>query len=214
MANLKVAVVTENHPVDIFAFTTMLNKLPKISWYMQSIDLLAKDDANREKYDVFLFYHLSKKLPQDEKVRWFVEEYLGSTNQGIVLLHHAVCCYHGASYWEAMTGIPDRTFVYHWDQVLECKIQNPQHPITQGMKDFVLDDETYEMAEPSSQGTEVLVTVEHPLSMKTLAWTRQYHKSKVFNYVSGHDEQAYTNPHFLQILGNGVQWTGSHGVHD
>jgi len=206
LSELKIAVVTENHPIDMFAFTDMLEALPNVRYYMQSIDLLANDKKNIGAYDAFLFYHLNTKPPENEQVQWLVKEYLGSTTQGIVLLHHAICCYRGMEEWTRMTGIADRTFKYHWDQNVECKVVDPEHPITRGMNDFSMIDETYTMDDPVDEGTTRLVTIDHPLSMKTLAWTREYGKSRVLNYVSGHDHEAYQDESFLGILGRGVQW--------
>lgn len=209
MSELKVAVVTQNHPVDMFAFVDMLEALPNVRYYVQSIDLLAKDKANIGAYDAFLFYHLKTSLPEDDQVEWLVKEYLGSTDQGIILLHHAICCYRGMDEWTQMTGVEDRHFKYHWDQTVNCRIAETDHPITTGMDDFSMIDETYTMDDPQEEGTTRLVTIEHPLSMKTLAWTRRYRKSRVLNYVSGHDHQAYANESFLRILGRGVQWAAS-----
>ena len=188
----------------------MLNAL-EVRWYMQSIDLLAADQTNIGAYDAFLFYHLNTKPIEHERVKWLVTEYLGSTSQGIVLLHHAICCYRGLDVWTQMTGISDRTFKYHWDQTVNCAIAKRDHPIVRGVDDFTMVDETYTMEDPVDAGTERIITVDHPLSMKTLAWTRSYRKSRVFNYVSGHDHQAYTDPSFLRILRNGVQWVAAAG---
>ena len=210
LSTLKVAVVTENHPIDMFAFCGMLREFGNVDYYVQSIDLLAADEKNLPQYDAFLFYNLSIDPPENEQVSRFVNTYLGSTSQGIVLLHHAVCCYPGLQAWTEMTGIVDRSFKYHWDQSGVCRIASGEHPIVRGMEDFDLDDETYTMEEPSEEGTEVLITVDHPVSMSTIAWTRNYGRSRVLNYVSGHDDAAYFNLSFLQVLRRGLEWTANH----
>jgi type 1 glutamine amidotransferase len=66
-------------------------------------------------------------------------------------------------------------------------------------------DEVYVM--PSAgEGNEVLLTAEHPKSMKTLAWTRQYKKSRVFCLQSGHDSKTFVNASFQQVVSRGVAW--------
>jgi type 1 glutamine amidotransferase len=67
-------------------------------------------------------------------------------------------------------------------------------------------DETYDMPE-AGEGCEVLLTTAHPKSVRTLAWTRQYGNSKVFCYQSGHDNAAWSDESFRQVLSRGILWT-------
>ena len=69
-------------------------------------------------------------------------------------------------------------------------------------------DETYEMVEPAANNV-VLITAEHPRSMRAIAWTRQYKNSRVFCYQSGHDAVAYKNPNFQAILHKGMLWAAA-----
>jgi type 1 glutamine amidotransferase len=52
----------------------------------------------------------------------------------------------------------------------------------------------------------VLLTTDHPKSLRTLAWTRQHNKSRVFVLASGHDQKTYANPNFRTVLLRGIQW--------
>lgn len=58
----------------------------------------------------------------------------------------------------------------------------------------------------AGEGSQVLLSTDHPKSMKTLAWARQYKKARVFCLESGHDNQAWANPHFREILRRGILW--------
>ena len=53
----------------------------------------------------------------------------------------------------------------------------------------------------------VLLTVDHPKSMKHVAWVRTYRNSRVFWYQSGHDYAAYSNPEFSEVLERAIRWT-------
>jgi type 1 glutamine amidotransferase len=66
-------------------------------------------------------------------------------------------------------------------------------------------DKTYLMNDAGSD-SEVLLTTDNPRSMKTLAWTRQYKKARVFCYQAGHDNQTYTDPNFRRIVSQGIKW--------
>jgi type 1 glutamine amidotransferase len=42
--------------------------------------------------------------------------------------------------------------------------------------------------------------------MKTIGWTRQYKKSRVFCFESGHDNQTWVSPEFREVLRRGLLW--------
>jgi type 1 glutamine amidotransferase len=59
-------------------------------------------------------------------------------------------------------------------------------------------------ADPAS--SRVLLTVDHPKSARTLAWTRTYRDARVFAFQLGHDNQAWVNESFREVLGRGIGW--------
>ena len=58
-------------------------------------------------------------------------------------------------------------------------------------------------------GSEVLLTTDHPKSMKTIGWTRSCGKSRVFCYELGHDHLAWEDPNFRIVLERGVLWSAN-----
>ena len=66
-------------------------------------------------------------------------------------------------------------------------------------------DETYTMAD-AGPGSEILLTIDHPKSMKTIAWTRQFKRSRVFCFQSGHDDRTWANASFREVLRRGIHW--------
>ena len=73
------------------------------------------------------------------------------------------------------------------------------------MQSWDMIDETYTMAEPGGE-SRILLTIEHPKSMKAIGWTRQYKKSRVFCLESGHDNQTWANAGFREVLRRGLLW--------
>jgi hypothetical protein len=65
-------------------------------------------------------------------------------------------------------------------------------------------DETYTMAD-AGKGSDILFRMDHPQSMKTIGWTRQFKKSRVFCTESGHDNQTWANPSFWEVLLRGIR---------
>jgi type 1 glutamine amidotransferase len=204
---LKAAIITEFHPIDMVEFHQLFWGFEEFECYVQSFDMFVTDEKNREIYDVVVYYNLSRSmLSEDNKIRKYLENVLGSTKQGIVLLHHAILCYPGWNLWTELAGVEDRNFKYHWDQTVRYDIEKVDHPITRGMKPWAMIDETYTMQEPFDAGNTFLITVDHPISMKNIAWVREYKNSRVCCYASGHDDMAYNDVHFKEVLRRAMLW--------
>jgi type 1 glutamine amidotransferase len=91
------------------------------------------------------------------------------------------------------------------NQTVHVEIADPGHPITAGLKPWEMIDETY-VTDDADDASQILLTTDHPQSMRTIAWTRSYGSSRVFCYQSGHDGPAFANPSFRTVLARGIQW--------
>ncbi len=201
---VKLVVVTGGHGYDEPNFVKLFQSLASVQTEFKTMDqFVALPAEARDRYDVVLFYHMLMPTPKD-KAKEALED-LGSARQGILVLHHALLAYPQWPVWTEIMGIADRKFGYHHDQKLHVKVVNPQHPITKGMKSWDMLDETYTMAD-AGQGSEILLTTDHPKSMKTIGWTRQHKNARVFCLESGHDNQTWVDANFREVLRNGILW--------
>jgi type 1 glutamine amidotransferase len=66
-------------------------------------------------------------------------------------------------------------------------------------------DEIY-TANDANSSSQVLITTSHRRSMETIAWVRQFGASRVFCFQSGHDDAAYSNVNFREVLARGIRW--------
>ena len=206
-SKVKVAVVLEWHPMDVVGFSRMFRAFRDLDCYVQSLEMLAKDETNRQDYDAVLFYNLSIPTPaKEDPIRVFLEGHLGKTGQGIFLLHHGLLSYPEWSLWGDVSGLASRAFTYHPRQTVTFKVAAPTHPIVRGLRPWTMEDETYRMNEPDSS-SQVLLTAEHALSLKAIAWTRTFGSSRVVCYASGHDHCAYDDPRFGEIVRRGLLWS-------
>jgi uncharacterized protein len=212
---VRAAVITGGHSYDVINFRRLFRELEGIDAYVQHIDdFSTSPEEVRDAYDAVAFYTFLQEEPRDEDVPWYVGQpktalaHLGATEQGIVVLHHALLAYPGWSLWDDMVGIEERGFGFHPEQTLEIEIANPDHPITRNLAPFSLVDETYTM-DDAGEGSEILLTTSHPNSMRTIAWTRRYRNARVFCFESGHDNQAWSNPGFRQVLARGIRWAAN-----
>jgi hypothetical protein len=210
--SISVAVVTGGHAYDVINFHRLFRSLAGVEAVIQHMDDFASSPPQvRESYDAVLFYTMLMQGPANEGQPWYAGrpkdalERLGSTPQGIFVLHHALLAYPQWPVWSEIVGIADRKFGYHIGQKLHVNVVDAQHPITRGMHDWDMIDETYTMAKPGGE-SKILLTVEHPKSMKAIGWTRQFKKSRVFCLESGHDNQTWANAGFREVLRRGLLW--------
>ncbi len=211
MDKLQVAVLVENHPYDVIGFQKMLDSFSDCECYVQPIDLFVQDELNRGSYDAVLWYNMNWDEPaEDSVIRQYMENEIGTAEQGIVLLHHALLSFQD---WEVYTGVcglrhrgAGGLFKFTQNQTVEELVKDRTHPITKGMSDFGIVDETYTMGEPEEPGNHILIATENETSIKNIAWTRRYKNSRVFCYASGHDNRAYADENFRKVVYNGLLW--------
>ena len=211
MDPIKTAVVTGRHPFDARGFAQLFRSLEGVDAYIQHMEEYTTDPGKiQDWYDVVVFYNMDRTMPpsdgqwHERRTRAALER-LGETKQGILLLHHAILAFPDWEPWIEMVGIEDRSFGFDHDQSLHIEIANPEHPITRGLAAWDMVDETYSMGAPGPD-SEVLLTTDHPKSMKVLGWTRRCRNAPVFCFQCGHDDQAWSNESFRAVLARGIHW--------
>jgi hypothetical protein len=213
MDTIRVAVVTGGHSYDVPNFHGLFRRMAgTCDATIQHMDDFASSPKEvRQAYDVVLFYIMLMDGPSDEGLPWYAGKPLtalsdlGGTRQGIFVLHHAILAYPRWPVWHEIVGVAGRSFGYHFGQRVQVEVTNPAHPITRGLRDWEMTDETYTMDDPGSDSG-ILLSVTHPKSMKHIAWTRQYRKARVFNLQSGHDNDTWGNPNFRTVVERGILW--------
>lgn len=201
---IKLAVVTGAHPFDVPGFHELFRGHPDIDPYLQDLENWVHDWGQvRRQYDVTLFYNMHMDMPAGP-IREALEE-LPMRPQGVFILHHALLAWPNLPVWSDLVGIKDRSFAYHPEQTLTVQVANPQHPIVRGLTPWTMPEETYVVAEPDAD-SEVLLTTDHPLSMKSLAWTRQCGQARVFCFQCGHDRRAWEHPSFREVVARAIRW--------
>jgi type 1 glutamine amidotransferase len=210
-SKIKMAVITGQHAFDVPAFHNLLRSMPDVDPYPQELDNFCADVGHvREQYDVLLFYNFHRETPSLENAqgrrRRMVLEEPEKTGQGIFVMHHALLAFPDWPPWSRICGIHERAkFGYYEGQNVRIEVANADHPITRGLAAWEMVDETYTMGDAGAD-SDVLLTTEHPNSMHTIAWTRQYGSARVFCLESGHDDRAYSDPNFRTVVERGIHW--------
>ena len=197
-------------------FFAMFDSMPGVKYTKaplpESADLL-KPGLEKD-YDVIVMYDMVPAItPEQQKA--FVELLGGGI--GLVSLHHNMGAHRN---WDEFRKIIGGKFILapceidgqkytksgwsHGEQ-MKVTVADKDHPITKGLKDFEIHDETYNKYYTAAD-VKVLLKTDHPKNDPELAWVKQYGKSRVFYLMLGHDNEAWKDPNFVQVLTQGIRW--------
>jgi len=170
----------------------------------------AFEDISNWPYDAMLLYNYMK-TPSEKQQANFLS--LLDRGVGLVILHHAIYGYRPWPEFQKIVGVTSWLSGAKDGVEFKIHIEDPRHPITQGLADFVIRDEVYQGHGLAPQ-VHVLLTTDEPSNAKAIAWVHTYRKSPVCYFQLGHDEKAYSQPEFGEILGRAIRWSaGRLGVH-
>jgi type 1 glutamine amidotransferase len=210
-----VAVVTGGHAFDVPNFYRLFRDLPSIDAYPQHIEHFASSPEEvRDAYDVVIFYGMDQGVPEEEgrraagNPRAAIERVVAQ-GQGVVVLHHALLAWEEWEFWNQLIGFDKRNFSYKEGLQLQVAVADGEHDITRDTQGFGIVDEGYVLKGQYDGEGAVLLTVDHENSMDQVAWARDFQSSRVFCMALGHDNEAWSNPGFRQVLERGINWSAS-----
>lgn len=214
---IRILVVTGGHDYNIEKFNVMLGSLGKnIQYQVEELPgaYVMFLPENRDKYDVLVFYHMWQEITKEQ------ENTLAdciSKGKPLVVLHHSICAYDdwpeytsiiGGKYFHKPTiinGVEYPVSSYIHDLHFNIKIVDPNNPVTKGLSDFKIFDETYKGCYVSKDVTQLLTTDE-PTSTPVIGWTKTYGRARIVTLQSGHDVPTFENPDFIKLLKQAIEW--------
>jgi len=218
-AKLNVLVLTGGHGFDKAKFPEAFAGQADIGVEIRQVREKGKpglfDDVSKWPYDVLALYNFNQKLSPAEQES-FVK--LLDRGVGLVVLHHAIAAYPNWDEYEKIAGckyflqpmerdgVKYERSIWKHDEDIPVHVEDANHPITKGLKDFVVNDETYGKW-TYHPGSHVLLTTNHPRNTKQLAWVKTYRKSRVFFCQLGHGPGAFGNANFQRLVAQGIRWT-------
>jgi type 1 glutamine amidotransferase len=214
---LKVVVVTGGHDFEHDPFFEVFDSIEEITYTeaVQKDQSELFEDISNWDYDVIVFYSMTQDISEKRRKN-FLE--LLDRGVGVVAMHHIMCAFQqwpqfkdiiGTKYCLADTtidGVMCKAGTYQHDIDMPISVADKQHPITEGMGDFVIHDEGYKNCW-FDRGNHVLLTADHPASDKTVCWVRKYGKSNVCTIQLGHDSKAYENRNYRRLVRRAILWT-------
>jgi len=167
-----------------------------------------------DQYDVLVTYDMWPDISEEAKADLL--ELVGK-GKGLLALHHSLASYPSWPEYAHLIGgryHPEKWFrdgleqpasTYLHDVDFRVRVLDRDHPVTRGVEDFTIHDETYGGFEVKADVTPLLGTDE-PTSGPVVAWARQQAGGRVVYLQLGHDRQAYANPAFQQIVFQAIRW--------
>jgi type 1 glutamine amidotransferase len=214
---IRVIVITGNHSYNKETFNAMFNSFGDAITY-KVVELPGAYDMflpeNRDKYDVIVFYHMWQKITEEQK-KFFAD--CIREGKPVVALHHSICAFDdweeywrilGGKYFHKPTELDGKVYPacsYIHDLHFTAGIVDKKHPVTKGVNDFELFDETYKgyWVDP---GVKRLLVTADTTSSPVIGWTKMYGKARIVTLQSGHDSPTFQNPSFRQLLKQSIEW--------
>jgi len=218
-SNLRVLIVTGGRSdFERGAFYEMFNHFDNVDY-----EEIVQPEANRkltssfyDAFDVVVFYDMVQDISEEEKAAFI--NLLGR-GKGMVFLHHALASYREWAEYENITGgrfyldlLPDKpnktdypVSTYQHDVDIPVSIVDRNHPVTHGLADFVIYDETYGHFKVLSE-VHPLLSTGHPASDDIIGWAHRYKKSPVVYLQPGHNHVAFQTPNYRRLVEQAIRW--------
>jgi type 1 glutamine amidotransferase len=214
---IRVLIITGNHTYNKETFNEMFSSLGnsitfQVAEFPAAYEMFLP--GNRSKYDVLVFYHMWQKITEEQKK--ILADCIRS-GKPVVALHHSICAFDdweeywhilGGKYFHKPTVLNGKVYPacsYIHDLHFVAKVVDKKNPVTKGVNDFELFDETYKgyWVDPA---VKKLLTTTDTTSTPVIGWSKMYGKARIVTLQSGHDSPTFQNPAFRQLLKNSIEW--------
>ncbi|MCS6829017.1 MAG: ThuA domain-containing protein [bacterium] len=167
-------------------------------------------------YDVVVLYDMWQSISEESKAAFAK---LFRNGKGLVALHHSLASYQlwdeyrniiGGRWhtekWK-QNGVERPASTFQHDVQFKVHVVDRMHPVTRGIQDFNIRDETYGNFEMLPK-VKPLLTTDEPTSNRVIAWAHTYGRSRVVYIQPGHDHFAYENPSYRRLVAQAIRWVG------
>lgn len=217
-AGLRVLVISGGHDFETNQFLQVFKDTPDITFraatHPKAHALLRPESASQ--FDVLVLYDMWQKIDEEAKADFL--KFLES-GKGLLAMHHSMANYQdwpefakiiGGKFnlkKQMVDGVEKPASTWKHDVKFTVQVANPDHPVTRGLRDFEIHDETYGLFDVHPGVTPLLTTTE-ATSGRTVCWAKTYGPARVVTLQLGHDHLAYENPNFRKVVAQAIRWVG------
>ncbi len=173
--------------------------------YTESLDDLKE---RIKQFDIVIQYTTGLQLTEEQEKGYcdFV-----ANGGGYVGIHSATDSFKKADrYWEMVGG----RFAGHGGGKYTVYIYDREHPITKGLQDFEIQDETYSHSYHKNAIMRCLTRMNRGKERQAMSWVSHYGKGRMFYTGNGHGREAWSNPHFQRLVVRAAYWAAGRKVKD
>jgi len=206
------AVVVGGHSFDKAVFPQLFTAHQGAAYTIlkQEDDSEIFDNVTDFPYNVVVLYNMSQKISEARQANFLK---LLDEGVGFVVLHHAVAAFSGWPEYADIIGAkyyledaPKHTkSIYKHDLDFTVHVADGQHPVTRGLTDFVVHDETYNNYDIYGDNR-ILLTTDEPTSGQGIAWVRRHGNANVCYIQLGHGPEAFTDPNYQRLVAQAATW--------
>jgi len=167
-----------------------------------------------KEYDAVVLYDMVRTFTPEQQQAF---TNLLQAGIGLVATHHSLGSHPGWPEYTRIIGgkwiakpetIDGREYpksTYSHGEQIHVTVADGEHPITKGLAGFTIEDETYGGFYVSPD-VHVLLKTGHPKCGHDIAWTTQSGNSRVCYLMFGHDNAAWQNPNYKELLLRAIRW--------
>jgi uncharacterized protein len=214
---IRLLIMSGSHRYQTNQFLQLFKDNPEVTFESVSHPhaLVKLRSESARNFDVLVMYDYAREITPAEQADFL--NFL-KAGKGLLILHHAIAAYpHWAEYERILGGryyMQKSTIVNGVEKPrsraregehIPVHIADSSHPVTHGLEDFEIADETYFGYDVASD-SHVLLTTTHTNNAPTLAWCRTCEAARVVYLQLGHDHLAYENPYYRQLVAQAIRW--------
>jgi type 1 glutamine amidotransferase len=209
---IKIVVVTGGHDFEREPFLSLFKGCDDIEYVEAQLKDHSEifEDITGWDYDAIVLFNMTQNISSKRQ-----ENFIKLLNRGVgvLALHHSMGSFQqwdeyakiiGAKYYLQPAG-QNAASTYKHDVDFKIHIADDKHPITRGIADFTIHDETYKNC-GFQKDNHVLLTTDDPTSDTQIGWVRKYGKSKICCIQVGHGPSIYADPSYRQLIARAIRW--------
>lgn len=217
-AIIKVAVVTGGHDYEREPFFEMFDAFKNIGYVhaQQRDDSEIFENIDDWDFDVIVLYNMTQRISEQRQENF--KKLLKKKGVGLVAVHHSIAAFQnwdeypgiiGGKYFledRVINGVFYKRGDYRHDVRFSVYVENKKHPVTKGLNDFEIQDETYKNY-VLEKGNNILLTTDAKGNERQICWARGYGRARVCYIQLGHGRSAFEDANYRKLLSQAIIWS-------
>ncbi len=182
-------------------FTEILSENCQLT-FSEDRSLLERESLNS--FDLLVSYLDTWEQPMDLKYLGNLLSFVAQGG-GFLVLHNGMSYQYHPEFAQLVgakfNGHPRR-------RDLTFKLRQEGHPITQGIDDFIINEEPYRFIICNFSKSTIFMEYEFEGSLMPAGWCHTYGLGRVVYLMPGHNQDSFSIPEYQKLIARGALWAG------